>query len=458
MLLERPLGAAVLVSAARAAVRDRARQYVLQGYLAEREAAAARMAELNVSLEERVAERTAALTSAYDRLRAETAEREQAEAKLAQAQRMEALGQLAAGVAHDFNNVLHVVIGGLALIERQPDRVRAVEQRVRNILEAARRGANITGRLLVFARQGTLQAEAISPVRLLEGLREILAHTIGVDIAVRIAADDGLPQMLADRGQLQTVLVNLAVNARDAMPQGGTLFFGAASEVVAGTTAHPAGLRAGRYVRISVSDTGTGMSAATLARVGDPFFSTKAPGQGTGLGVAMARGFAHQSGGALAIESVPSQGTTVTMWLPQAEPGVPESEQRAPGEPLTSSARAPAHLLIVDDDDMVRETVADQMLEQGYIVEQAASGREALAKLDAGASVDLLISDFAMPVIDGLALIQAARRRRPRLRLATRCAARSLPARNLPGVDHWRTRCLNHRAEVSHQPIGRRER
>ena len=413
VLLERPLGAAGLASAVRTALRARRKQYETRAYLAEREQAAARLAVLNASLETRVAERTAELRAAYDRLGEEALERQQAEARLAQSQRMEALGQLAGGIAHDFNNVLQAVSGGLSLIQSRASNPEAVAQFARMASDAAHRGASITARLLTFARRGSLQAEPVPPVTLLEGLREMLAHTLGVGITMDVAADQDLPPLLADRSQLETVLVNLAINARDAMPDGGTLRFAAASEPVATTTPHPAALAAGAYLRLSVSDTGLGMDAATLARASEPFFTTKPLGQGTGLGLAMARGFAHQSGGNIAIESAPGQGTVVTLWFPEAKPAQPANGPAMPG--ASAPAPALARVLVVDDDAMVREVVAGQMEDRGYLVTQAGDGLQALAQLDHGAVIDLLISDFAMPGMNGLTLIEEARRRRPEL-------------------------------------------
>jgi len=415
VLLERPLGAAALASAVRAALRARRKQYETRAYLAEREAVAAQLSALNASLETRVAERTAELRAAYDRLGEEARERGRAEARLAQAQRMEALGQLAGGVAHDFNNVLQAVIGGLGLIRRRPGDAEAVERLARMAGDAAQRGASITGRLLAFARRGALRAEPVPPLPLLEALREMLAHTLGVGIAMRVAADPDLPMLLADKAQLETVLVNLAVNARDAMPDGGTLLLAVAPEAVLDAEAHPAGLAPGGYLRLSVSDTGTGMGAATLARASEPFFTTKPPGQGTGLGLAMARGFAHQSGGGLLIESAPGRGTTVALWFPEAA-GVPAAGDPAAQSGSTApSVSAAARVLVVDDDATVREVVASQMEELGYRVARACDGLEALARIDEGAAVDLLVSDFAMPGMNGLALVQEARRRRPEL-------------------------------------------
>jgi len=414
VLLERPIGAAGLASAARAALRARRKQYEMRTHLVERELDAVRLSELNASLETHVAERTAELRAAYDKLAKEAREREQAETMLAQAQRMEALGQLAGGIAHDFNNVLQAVIGGLNLIERRSGNAQMVQQLATMTAEAAQRGASITGRLLAFARRDSLRAEPILPGPLLEGLHEMLAHTLGVGITMRIAADPGLPKLLADKGQLETVLVNLAINARDAMPEGGSLLLTAAQETVGDATGHPAGLTAGSYVRLSVADTGTGMAAATLERASEPFFTTKSRGQGTGLGLAMARGFAYQSGGGLQIESAPGQGTTVTLWLPEAEAASAVSGLTQPADTTTATS-ASAEVLVVDDDAIVRQMVASQMEELGYHVAQASDGLAALAHLDEGAAVDLLISDFAMPGMNGVALIEEARQRRPNL-------------------------------------------
>jgi signal transduction histidine kinase/CheY-like chemotaxis protein len=414
VLLERPLGAAALASAVRTALRARRKQYEMRAYLAERDLVAARLAALNTSLETRVAERTAELRTAYDRLAEEAREREQAEARLAQAQRMEALGQLAGGIAHDFNNVLQAVIGGLSLIQHRSGNAEVVRQFAVMASDAAQRGAAITGRLLAFARRGALRAEPVQSKPLLEGLHEMLAHTLGVGITMRIESEQNLPALLADKGQLETVLVNLAINARDAMPEGGTLLLTAACEAVLIAQEHPAGLAPGDYLRLSISDTGTGMNAATLARAGEPFFTTKPLGQGTGLGLAMARGFAHQSGGGLLIESTPGQGTIVTLWFPRAVGGLVASNPALP-ESTAAPSLASARVLVVDDDAIVREVLAGAMEELGYRVFRAGDGLQALAQIDGGAALDLLISDFAMPGMNGLTLIQEARQRQPDL-------------------------------------------
>jgi PAS domain S-box-containing protein len=352
-----------------------------------------------------------------ERLVAErTQDLEATQARLAHAQRLEALGQLAGGIAHDFNNILQAVQGGGALIERRPGNAEGVKRLARMILEAAERGATVTHRLLAFSRRGELRAEPLDTAELLANTGEILAHTLGSGIEIRVEATAGLPSLLADKGQLETVLVNLATNARDAMAGVGTLTLGAAAETFAGDDGllHPASLKAGSYLRLSVSDTGAGMDAATLKKAVEPFFTTKPTGQGTGLGLAMASGFAQQSGGALHIESTPGRGTTVTLWLPAAQQGRPAA---APNHEGAIDARAEAHarLLVVDDDEIVRAVLTEQLESTGYVVLSAASGASALALLESGAAVDLIVSDLSMPGMDGMALIKEAKRHYPGL-------------------------------------------
>ena len=346
------------------------------------------------------------------RVREEVAAREAAQLRAAHAERLQALGQLAGGIAHDFNNVLQAVAGAAALIERRPDDAAGVRRLARLAIAASERGASITGRLLAFGRRADLRAEALDAAGLLHGLHEMLARTLGGGIEVQVSLEGDLPPLLADKGQLETVLVNLATNARDAMPAGGRLVLAAVPETVsAGPASHPAGLAPGRYVRLSVADTGTGMDPATLARATEPFFTTKPPGAGTGLGLAMAKGIAEQSGGGLTIESRPGWGTTVTLWLPAAASGGPAvaADETAPG---AGQAAKPSRVLLVDDEDLVREVVAQFLREAGFDVLEAANGLEALALLDAGEPLDLLVTDMSMPEVDGLAVIRAAQARR----------------------------------------------
>jgi PAS domain S-box-containing protein len=352
------------------------------------------------------------------RVREEVQAREAAQTHLAQAQKMQALGQLAGGIAHDFNNILQAVAGAATLLERRPADAERVRRVARMLLEASERGAGITSRLLSFSRQSKLKAEPLHAAAVLDGIRQVLEPTLGSPIEVRVVSEPGLPPLLADQGQLETALINLATNARDAMPEGGRLILSVASEAVAAGTPHPANLAAGRYVRISVSDTGAGMDAATLERACEPFFSTKPQGQGTGLGLAMVRGFAEQSRGGLSIASTPGRGTTVTLWLPEAvtsaeaPPVGAEAITEAAGQPEAAAAR---RILFVDDDELVRETMRAQVEDGGYIVYTASNGQEALALLDAGVPVDVLVTDLAMPGMSGLATIREAQRRRPGL-------------------------------------------
>jgi PAS domain S-box-containing protein len=346
------------------------------------------------------------------RVQEEVVARDAAQARAAQAERMQALGQLAGGIAHDFNNVLQAVTSGIATIERRaadPAQVRLVAKMV---LDAAARGAAVTRRMLVFARKGDLRTEEVESAALLEGMRDILVHTLGASITVEVAAAPDASTLLADRGQLETVLVNLATNARDAMPEGGAIIMRASAETVAAGRAGVV-LRPGRYVALTVADTGTGMTPAVLARATEPFFSTKASGAGTGLGLAMARGFAEQSGGALRIDSAPGEGTVVTIWLPA--PAAAASARLVSGQGA-GAGLVPADVLLVDDDDDVRESLAAGLTDLGHRVRAASSGEAALALVRGnGTSVDCLVTDLSMPGMNGIALVSAIRCLRPGL-------------------------------------------
>jgi signal transduction histidine kinase/ActR/RegA family two-component response regulator len=338
----------------------------------------------------------------------------ESEARLAQATRMEALGRLAGGIAHDINNVLQAVQGGLRLAARRLDTDPEGARRYLTLAgDAASRGAGVTGRLLSFARRGELRAEPVAPAPLLEGLAEMLRPTLGPDIALRVAAGPDLPALSADRSQLESVLVNLANNARDAMPAGGVLTL--AAEAPAGGAPRPAELRPGAYLRLSVADEGQGMAAEVLARVTEPFFTTKPRGQGTGLGLAMARGFAEQSGGALAIESAVGRGTTVALWLPVAGAAeAPSPPGPAPRPAMPRGARQT--VLLAEDQPEIREMIGVELEECGFAVARAPDAGVALALLDGGLRPDAIVTDFAMPGgLDGLDLVEAARRRLPRL-------------------------------------------
>ena len=365
------------------------------------------------ALEAAVDDRTRELTLTNARLQAEIDDRRSTETALVQAQKVQAVGQLAGGIAHDFNNVLQAVLGGVALIRKRAVDSPAVQRLASMIEESARRGESITRRLLTFSRRDPLRAEPLDIPSLLDSMREVLGATLGARIRVQVRAAPRLPTLLADRGQLEAVLVNLATNARDAMPKGGTLTLSAEVEELG---ADAGCVPPGRYVRLSVSDTGDGMDTATLARASDPFFTTKPLGQGTGLGLTMARSFAQASRGRLRIDSAQGEGTTVSIWLPMLESVMQQdTAPLAPGQPRHAiDARSP-RLLFVDDEAVVREVLATQLEEAGFEVAQAADGIAALALLGEAHGFDLLITDLAMPGLDGVGLIREVQRRHPTL-------------------------------------------
>jgi PAS domain S-box-containing protein len=364
----------------------------------------------NEQLEGRVAERTADLSAALDRLQAEVSERERAEEALRQAQKMEAVGQLTGGIAHDFNNLLTPVIGGLEILARS-----VAEPRLKRIAEAAlesgRRGARLTTQLLAFSRIQRIRMAPVPVNRVIDTMKLMLRHSIGsaITIRTRLGAD---ADALCDENQLENAILNLAINARDAMPEGGTL------TISTSVAREPDGLDldAGDYVCVEVADTGQGMTGEVLARATEPFFSTKPFGKGTGLGLAQVYGIARQSRGTLRIESKEGEGTIVRLLLPRvvdadiAERGGGEAAQAAPRAPVTPSA----HILVVDDDADVRAFLADVLGALGHRVDTLDCADTALEALAAGAP-DLILLDFAMPGMNGAELAREARRMHPKL-------------------------------------------
>jgi signal transduction histidine kinase/CheY-like chemotaxis protein len=349
---------------------------------------------------------------AEGRVRREVAAREQAQAKAAHAERMTALGELAGGVAHDINNILQVVSGSAARIERRPENVDEVARQAGRIQQAVDRGSAISRRLLAFARRDALREDVIDATALLAEVGELLADAIGPGIHIRIVAPDVAGSLLADRRQLETVLLNLATNARDAMPSGGDLVISAGRTQLERKGEGP-GLKAGRYLRLAVTDTGVGIRPQDLARVAEPFFTTKPRGKGTGLGLSMAKTFAEESGGGLEIESEPGRGTTVTLWLPEAEPPVPA--EPAAGAPRAEPGAPGRRVLVVDDDEQVRDVLMTTLQDAGFVTLGAENGPRALAYLDGGLGLDALVTDFSMPGMNGLDLIHEAHARRPGL-------------------------------------------
>ena len=408
VLLERPLNPETLGSAAESAVRARRRQYAARQHLEELSRTRTEMERLNAELENRILLRTKELASANDRLMKEIAERERAQAALTQVQKMEAIGRLTGGIAHDFNNLLHVVNMNLELVSlyAKEEKVKPVVERAKS---AARRGARLTNQLLSFARSQSLLPKVTRVNQLLLGMKDLLEISVGSGVEVRLDLCEEDATVVLDPGQLEMAILNLAVNSRDAMPEGGSL-------TIATGTRHrefaEGGLEAGDYVLITVADTGSGIPATVLPKVFDPFFTTKPVGRGTGLGLSQVYGFARQSGGTAVIRSEDGQGTTVEMWFPEAmedaeEPTIPQ----APALPVRANA---SHILVVEDDPDVRRVIVECLSLIGYKVTEAANGNEALAALGT-VKPDLMVVDYAMPDLTGAEVISRARQLVPEL-------------------------------------------
>lgn len=360
--------------------------------------------QLNETLERRVEERTTELAHTVERLNREIQSRRDQETQLVQAQKMEAIGQLTGGVAHDFNNLLTIIKGNLELLQRAlADRLDADEEGlVEDALSAARSGAELTSRLLAFSRRHLLNPRRTDLNRLLDELGRILRRVLNVDIALRLDTDPGIPEVIVDAGQLQNALLNLALNARDAMPTGGVLALRSRLvEIKTAADTPVAELTPGRYVEVAVTDSGVGMDEATLRRAFEPFFTTKGPGKGSGLGLAMVYGFAAQSGGGVTVESQPGQGTVVRLLLPAAgaaePPTLATDAEAVPGGTET--------ILVVEDDDLVRRIATRHLRGLGYTVLEAADAEDAMAILGTEPEIDLVFSDILMPgALDGYAL------------------------------------------------------
>lgn len=367
---------------------------------------------LNAELEKRVSERTAELEASSaqlvalnekleQRIEERTQEREEALAQLFESQKLDTIGQLTGGVAHDFNNLLMAALGSLNLLKKRlgPDERNTLL--LDNAIQAAERGSALTQRLLAFARRQTLKPEAIDIVRLMTNLKELLQRAVGPAIKLEIDAAPGISPVLIDSNQLELALLNLYVNSRDAMPAGGVIT-ATITEAIADVEAAPANLKPGRYIRLRVSDTGTGMDDNTLARATEPFFTTKGVGKGTGLGLSMVQGLAAQSGGALEIDSQAGQGTEVYLWLPVAEGQSAQQPASAPSPPQAFSTTL--RVLVVDDDFLVALGTVAMLEDLGHRTMEAHSGREALDLLASGERFDVIVTDHAMPSMTGLEL------------------------------------------------------
>ncbi|GBU19386.1 MULTISPECIES: GAF domain-containing protein [Methylobacterium] len=359
-----------------------------------RKAAEEALRELNATLETRIAKAIA--------------DREEAQEALRQSQKMEAMGQLTGGVAHDFNNLLTPIVGVLDMLQRRNVGGEREQRLIAGAAQSAERAKTLVQRLLAFARRQPLQAVPVDVAKLVTGMGELVASTTGPQIKVVVSAPDDLPPAVADANQLEMALLNLSVNARDAMPEGGTLRISASAESI--RPGHRSNLPAGHYICLSVADTGAGMDAATLARAVEPFFSTKGIGKGTGLGLSMVHGLASQLNGALTIQSRPNLGTNVELWLPRSML-LPVAETR--GVEASEGQAAQGTVLLVDDEELVRASTADMLADLGYTVVEAASGEQAMQLLDSGLKFDVLVTDHLMPGVSGTDLAGIVRTSRP---------------------------------------------
>ncbi len=380
---------------------------------------------LNAELERRVAERTMELAQANaeleERVEERTREREAALAQVHEMQKLESLGQLTGGLAHDFNNLLMAILGNLDLLTQKLPGDSAVKRLVDGAIRSAERGAALTKRMLAFARRQELRPEAVDAPRLIKGMAEMLQRSLGPAIEINMEFPDGLVLLRVDPNQLELALLNLALNGRDAMPQGGRLTITARRETVENGVQD---LRPGDYVCIAVTDTGTGMDEATLKRAAEPFFTTKGVGKGTGLGLSMVHGLAAQSEGATRITSRVGLGTTVELWLPVAADD--ETSRRQAAAAVLGPARS-CSVLIVDDDPMVAATTAAMLEDLGHSVLVVSSGALALNVVRSDARIDLLVTDYAMPGMTGAELAKHIRLARPGLPIILATGYADLP-------------------------------
>ncbi|WP_176556086.1 PAS domain S-box protein [Rubellimicrobium rubrum] len=343
------------------------------------------------------------------RERAQTQALAEVQAQLHEVQKLESIGQLTGGVAHDFNNLLTPIVGALDILSRRVTDDRA-QRLITGALQSADRAKTLIQRLLAFARRQTLQPQAVVPAKLVLGMRDLIERSLGPLIEVRLDLPADLPSILVDPNQLELALLNLSLNAHDAMPDGGRLSI--AARVMDVGTRTRSGLAPGRYVRLMVSDTGSGMDADTLKRAIEPFFSTKAVGRGTGLGLSMVHGLAAQSGGLFELESRPGEGTTAALWLPVADEQ-PKAEAVQPHEWLGTGRSV--KVLLVDDEDAVRTVAAEGMRELGYEVVEAVNAATALELVGNGLRADIVVTDHMMPGMTGADLAGELRRQQPSL-------------------------------------------
>jgi signal transduction histidine kinase/CheY-like chemotaxis protein len=405
--LERPFHPTTLISVVKTALRGRLRQYEARETMERVRKAEERFRQ---TLEARVRERTMELESANRQLATQIAEREKAESALRQAQRLEAVGQLTSGVAHDFNNLLTVVLGNVSQLQETETNPRSL-RKLAMMREAAERGARLTAQMLAFSRRQKLEARPVDLNETVKSMHDLLHASLGGSVKLEMVLTDGLWPAMIDPTQIELVILNLAINARDAMQVGGSISISTAN-ISTGLPLRPEEPEPGQYVMVSVRDNGSGMSDEVLAKAFEPFFTTKAVGKGSGLGLSQVFGLAKQSGGGVRIETELGKGTCVHVFLPRA------SAEKHPKRSLVarSSRRPPQNssVLLVDDDDAVREVTASLLRSFGYHVIEVGSGGAALEALDLH-KVDAVLLDFAMPGMNGAEVDREIRGRRPHL-------------------------------------------
>ncbi len=433
--------------------------------------------QFNADLERRVEERTAELRKFNEelelRIEARTRERELALAQLFEAQKMDTIGRLTGGVAHDFNNLLMAVLGSLSLLEKKLPEDPQIRRLLRNAIQGADRGKALTQRLLAFSRRQELKPQAVDLAQLVHGMEELLKRAVGLGIAFSSEFPEDLPPLLVDANQLELALLNVALNARDAMADGGSVNITARADRVpsaeSAATRHcgngfakppssaadgPA-LPAGDYIRISIVDTGVGMDQTTLAKATEPFFTTKGLGKGTGLGLSMVQGLAAQSGGLLRILSEPNAGTVVELWLPRATTAAALVVRPPESSTPIKHATEPCMVLIVDDDTLVMTGTAAMILDLGHTALEAHSGAEALDILGSGLKVDVVLTDHAMPTMTGLQLAQCIHARFPGLPIILATGYAELPVDPATlGIARLAKPCTQHEiAAAIHQAV-----
>lgn len=404
-------------------VRDRRRTRLVgvSSDITDRKKAEQALHEVNGTLEQRVVERTQQLQQANEILLQESRQRALAEEQLRQAQKMEIIGQLTGGVAHDFNNLLMAVMGNLDLLRKHVPPDPRLTRLIDGAVQGAQRGAALTQRLLAFARRQELKVEPYDIGMLVDNAADLLQRSAGGQVNIVQNVRNGLSPALVDANQFDLALLNLVVNARDAMPDGGTITL--TLEEVDADAADDLG--AGRYLRLTVADQGTGMDAETLARATEPFFSTKELGKGTGLGLSMIQGLAVQLNGALRIHSTPGEGTQAELWLPVTALPV---QDIIVAEPAPVATDTPALRVLLVDDDVLIAMGSTAMLEDlGHEVFEVYSGSQALEILRSGQDLDLMITDFSMPKMNGAQLVAATRELRPDLPILLATGYAELP-------------------------------